>query len=160
QETKIIPIYDFRANDIQELVRYINGRIKAIRLNKELQPPPSPLCGPKSAKVEAVGGTMKAVLIGDHAEEIGNIQQVLEKMGFLVSQLSNGREVLEFARDHQPELVMAIGSMKLPDMSGYELMDKLRTDYPDPPIVRIVVLGEPTDENVLKSFIVNMDATL
>jgi DNA-binding response OmpR family regulator len=103
---------------------------------------------------------MKAILIGDDRNEMDRIRHALEGTNFDVSEAWTGEEVLTIAGENLLDLAVIVGSTELREMSGYELAGRLKTFYVTGPVVTIVVLGDPSDENVLKSFCVGPHATL
>jgi CheY-like chemotaxis protein len=71
------------------------------------------------------GGAAGRVLIVLEEEELGNlIGRILENGGFEGSQVNTGMKALEILRESSFDIVLL--SVYLPDMMGYELLDKLK----------------------------------
>lgn len=63
------------------------------------------------------------LLVDDEPEELSVVIQWIEGGGFKTLLAVSGAEALRLAEAHQPFLV--ISELKLPDMSGYELLEQL-----------------------------------
>jgi CheY-like chemotaxis protein len=70
---------------------------------------------------------MKAILIADDDPDILSIVSMsLETQGYTVHKATNGREAVDLAREHHPDLVLM--DMMMPIVSGYEAVIELRAD--------------------------------
>jgi DNA-binding NarL/FixJ family response regulator len=70
-----------------------------------------------------------------------NAQQDME----LVAQVPTGREAIDYFRKHAAEVILM--DLKLPDISGIELMIAIRTEFPD---ARVVILAGFARENEIR----------
>jgi len=78
------------------------------------------------------------ILVIDDEEPIRDgCRQTLEKSGYTVITAENGEEGIRIARERTPEI--AFVDLKMPSMSGMEIIDILSRDIPD--IVPIVITG-------------------
>ena len=69
----------------------------------------------------------KAILVADDDPDILSIVSMsLETQGYTVYKAANGREAVDLARDHHPDLIIL--DMMMPVMSGYEAITELRAD--------------------------------
>jgi CheY-like chemotaxis protein len=69
----------------------------------------------------------KAILVADDDPDILNIVSVsLEATGYAVYKAGNGREAVELAKQHRPDLILM--DMMMPVMSGYEAITALKAD--------------------------------
>lgn len=69
----------------------------------------------------------KAVLVADDDQDILNIVAVsLEGSGYLVYRAENGRDAVDLAQQHVPDLILM--DMMMPIMSGYEAIATLKSD--------------------------------
>ncbi len=69
----------------------------------------------------------KTVLIADDDPDIlGILAMCLETLGCNVLKATNGREAVDSAREHQPDLILM--DMMMPVMSGYEAVSELKAD--------------------------------
>jgi signal transduction histidine kinase len=78
------------------------------------------------------------ILIIDDEEALRDgCRQVLEKCGYDVLTAEQGIEGIKLAREHEPAL--ALVDLKMPNMSGMEIMEILSQDIPD--IILIMITG-------------------
>lgn len=69
----------------------------------------------------------KAILVADDDPDILSIVAMcLETQGYRVLKASNGREAVDMAREHRPDLVLM--DMMMPVVSGYEAVRELKAD--------------------------------
>jgi CheY-like chemotaxis protein len=69
----------------------------------------------------------KAILVADDDPDILNIVSMsLETQGYSVHKATNGREAVELAKEHHPDLVLM--DMMMPVVSGYEAVAELKAD--------------------------------
>ncbi len=69
----------------------------------------------------------KAILVADDDPDIlGIVSMSLETQGYTVYKATNGREAVDGAREHQPDLVLM--DMMMPVLSGYEAVCELKSD--------------------------------
>ncbi len=78
------------------------------------------------------------ILIIDDEEALRDgCRQVLEKCGYAVLTAEQGIEGIKLAREHEPAL--ALVDLKMPNMSGMEIMEIISQDIPD--IILIMITG-------------------
>jgi two-component system cell cycle response regulator DivK len=69
----------------------------------------------------------KAILVADDDPDILSIVSMsLETQGYTVYKATNGREAVDLARQHHPDLVLM--DMMMPIVSGYEAVSELKAD--------------------------------
>ena len=69
----------------------------------------------------------KSIVVADDDPDILSIVAMsLETQGYEVYKAANGREAVDLARDHHPDLIIL--DMMMPVMSGYEAIAELRAD--------------------------------
>jgi two-component system cell cycle response regulator DivK len=69
----------------------------------------------------------KAILVADDDPDILSIVSMsLETQGYTVHKATNGREAVDLARQHHPDLVLM--DMMMPIVSGYEAVSELKAD--------------------------------
>ena len=69
----------------------------------------------------------KAILVADDDPDILSIVSMsLETQGYDVYRATNGREAVDLAREHHPDLILM--DMMMPVVSGYEAVAELKAD--------------------------------
>jgi CheY-like chemotaxis protein len=69
----------------------------------------------------------KAILVADDDPDILSIVSMsLETQGYTVYKATNGREAVDLAKQHHPDLVLM--DMMMPVVSGYEAVTELKAD--------------------------------
>ena len=68
-----------------------------------------------------------AILVADDDPDILSIVSMsLEAQGYTVHKATNGREAVDLAREHHPDLILM--DMMMPVVSGYEAVGELKAD--------------------------------
>ena len=68
-----------------------------------------------------------AILVADDDPDILSIVSMsLETQGYTVHKATNGREAVDLAREHHPDLILM--DMMMPIVSGYEAVGELKAD--------------------------------
>ena len=82
----------------------------------------------------------KRVLVVDDDESLRRVTQVqLEQAGFETTTAADGTEALNILQKSPADLV--ITDLKMPGMSGIELLRRIRADYPDVLVVMLTAFG-------------------
>ena len=69
----------------------------------------------------------RAILVADDDPDILSIVSMsLETQGYTVHKATNGREAVDLARQHHPDLILM--DMMMPVVSGYEAVGELKAD--------------------------------
>ncbi len=69
----------------------------------------------------------KSILVADDDPDILSIVSMsLEASGYTVHKATNGREAVDLAREHHPDLVLM--DMMMPVVSGYEAVQEIKAD--------------------------------
>ncbi len=77
--------------------------------------------------LKVVTRMQKAILVADDDPDILNIVSVsLEASGYAVLKAGNGREAVDLATRHRPDLILM--DMMMPVMSGYEAVAAIKSD--------------------------------
>jgi two-component system sensor histidine kinase/response regulator len=94
------------------------------------------------------GSKKPVVLIIDDEESIrDSCSQIVAKNGYLVETAENGGEGLEKIKSVHPDLVLV--DLKMPGMSGMEILEKLQTV--DPYIIPVVITGYGTVDSAVEA---------
>src|SRR6516164_8185099 len=82
----------------------------------------------------------KTILVVDDDESLRRVTQLqLEEAGYPVLAASNGTEALVLIEEASPALV--ITDLKMPGLSGLELLSKIRSSRPEITVVMITAFG-------------------
>jgi CheY-like chemotaxis protein len=74
-----------------------------------------------------VRSVANAILVADDDPDILSIVSMsLETQGYTVHKATNGREAVDLARQHHPDLILM--DMMMPVVSGYEAVGELKAD--------------------------------
>ena len=88
----------------------------------------------------------KVILLVEDEPLLGNLlRQRLEREAFKVLLAHDGEEALQVLRDNKPDLILL--DIILPKVSGFELMEKLKSDpaFKKAPIIVVSNLGQESD---------------
>lgn len=86
----------------------------------------------------------RVLLIEDNADLAFGLRASLEIEGYEVLHGATGSAGLERARDDLPDLLVL--DLMLPEMSGYEVLRRLRRFNPDVPVLIMTAKGEEADK--------------
>lgn len=80
------------------------------------------------------------ILVVDDDENLRWVLQTqLEDMGYQVSTAADGLQALEAIGQSPPSLVLT--DLKMPGLSGMDLLDRIRKEYPEVPVVIVTAFG-------------------
>jgi len=90
----------------------------------------------------------KILIVDDDAETLRLIGMMLERQGFIVASLNNGKQALEIAQIEQPDLIVL--DVMMPEVDGYEVTRQLRNDpsLMDIPILMFTAKSQVNDKVV------------
>jgi len=86
----------------------------------------------------------RALLVDDEEELVSTLVERLGYRGIKADYALNGADALRKMCDGSFDVVVL--DLKMPGMSGFELMEILKAKYPDVPVLLITGHGSPTDE--------------
>lgn len=88
---------------------------------------------------------MKQILVVDDEKNIRQLfQEELIDEGYRVAVASGGKEALEKIEKRTPDLIIV--DIRMPDMTGLELMEKVREKYKDLPMIVCTALRALQDD--------------
>lgn len=79
--------------------------------------------------------TRRILLVDDHLTLALTLGKILELQGYAVTTAASGEEALEALQQDRPDIVLS--DVKMPGMSGLELMQQVRGNYPNLPFILI-----------------------
>lgn len=82
---------------------------------------------------DALLESSKVLLVDDQPEVRRVVRRSLARAGYIVVEAWNGRVAIDLAREASFDLV--ISDVRMPDMSGFELLSALQQHDPDLPVV-------------------------
>jgi len=89
---------------------------------------------------------MKILIVEDDPRIAQNIQKGLEEKGFSTEIAFDGQMGWQIAQNGSFDLVIL--DLNMPILNGYEVCERIRTKYPDLPIIILTALGETEDKIV------------
>lgn len=87
------------------------------------------------AVAEAVGNTgLRVIAVDDDFLVLINTVAMLEELGHTAFSASSGKQAIEMLR-RDPDVDLVITDQAMPDMTGTQLVDAMRIEWPDIPII-------------------------
>lgn len=103
----------------------------------------------KAPAVKVSPDTKSILVVEDSKTSRKVIGMVLKREGLQILEATTGEEALELARDHRPNLVLL--DLMLPDMSGYDVLPKMRENEHMKNVPVIMLTGRRNPEDKAKS---------
>jgi CheY-like chemotaxis protein len=101
-----------------------------------MSPTPSvPEAVPDSTTESSLGFKTRLLVVDDEPVILETMTAILEQEGFTVRTAEDGFAALNLLRQSQPDLI--ISDLRMPNMSGFELLSIVRRRYPHIPIIAI-----------------------
>ena len=100
----------------------------------------------KVAEAVPVGGTETILLVEDEEVVRGLARRVLEQAGYSVVEASRAHEALRFCEEHAAEVDLLLTDVVMPEMSGKELADRVKSHRPD---LKMLFMSGYTDEAIV-----------
>lgn len=77
---------------------------------------------------------MKTIVVADDELRIRMLyEEVLSELGYTVHSAKDGSEAWEFFQKYEPDLVIL--DVKMPEMHGFDVLEKIRGQNPDVPVL-------------------------
>ncbi len=85
---------------------------------------------------------IKILLADDHSIVRAGLIRIIEECDDMdvIAEASNGKEALELAKEHMPDV--AILDISMPELDGLEVVDQLKSSYPDLPTIVLTMHEE------------------
>ncbi len=96
---------------------------------------------------------MRVLLVQNELATARNVMQVLKANGGIVDHIDTGEEALELVRHYDYDIVLL--DLVLPDMDGYEVVRRMRSNRIEAPVIVLSALTRPQDK--VKAFSVGAD---
>ncbi|MBP2412156.1 two-component system OmpR family response regulator [Arthrobacter stackebrandtii] len=107
-------------------------------------PQPAPAHEPLPKLTRADGEPIRALVVDDEPELADLMRRGLEMTGWEVRTANDGFAALRTAREFVPDVLVL--DVMMPGMDGVELLQKLRTIYPDVPALFLTAKDAVTDK--------------
>jgi len=93
----------------------------------------------------------KILIVEDNELNMKLFQDLLEVHGYETIQTKDGRETLELAREHDPDLILM--DIQLPEVSGLEVTKLLKEadDLCEIPVIAVTAFAMKGDEEKIRS---------
>jgi two-component system, OmpR family, alkaline phosphatase synthesis response regulator PhoP len=82
----------------------------------------------------------RILVVDDEIEILDTITEHLEREGYAVTRAVDGEEALRKVRNERPDLVLL--DLRLPRLSGFDVLQRLRADHPRVPVVMLTGLDD------------------
>jgi CheY-like chemotaxis protein len=92
----------------------------------------------------------KVLVVDDTADSIMILRSILTNNGFAVTTAQSGLEALEALKKDIPDLVLL--DVMMPEMSGLEVLERIRSNAVTSKIPVILVTAKTQDEDVLAGY--------
>ena len=86
------------------------------------------------------------LIVDDTPANLRLLSHVLSKNGYNFLEASNGKEAVQIAKEHEPDLILL--DIMMPDMNGYEVIKEIKSDklIQDVPIIFLSSLTDTDDK--------------
>ncbi len=87
----------------------------------------------------------RVMVVDDNREMRTALKATLENAGHEVSEVGDGRDIVEIVRDGAPDVILL--DVVMPEVDGFEALEKLRTDPAtrDTAVIMVTARGHRTD---------------
>jgi signal transduction histidine kinase len=96
-------------------------------------------------QIQSRAETITILIAEDSPTQAERLKHILEHQGYAVIAAVNGRAAVEMARQQKPTLI--ISDVLMPEMDGYQLCEKIKSDpqLRDIPVILVTTLSDPHD---------------
>jgi CheY-like chemotaxis protein len=87
-------------------------------------------------------GMLGRVLVVDDEVQVGAmLRELLGELGYAVKIAVRGTEALQLVPIFQPDVILL--DLQMPEMSGVQVLDHLRREHPDTPVIIVTGNADP-----------------
>jgi two-component system, cell cycle response regulator DivK len=107
------------------------------------------MCGPPESGIEM--DQKKILIVEDNELNMKLFHDLLEVHGYTTLQTKDGREALQLAREHRPDLILM--DIQLPEVSGLEVTKWIKADdeLKSIPVIAVTAFAMKGDEEKIRS---------
>lgn len=107
------------------------------------------LCAPPQSGIEM--DQKKILIVEDNELNMKLFHDLLEVHGYTTLQTKDGREALQLAREHRPDLILM--DIQLPEVSGLEVTKWIKADdeLKSIPVIAVTAFAMKGDEEKIRS---------
>jgi len=110
---------------------------------------------PVEARPQTLPRGSETILLVEDEEIVRAVaRQVLEQAGYTVLEAANGKEALLTLAGHTGPVDLVVSDVVMPHMSGRELIDQLKTEWPN---IRALLMSGYTDDAVVRHGILSAE---
>ncbi|MBI3785340.1 MAG: response regulator [Deltaproteobacteria bacterium] len=99
---------------------------------------------------ETRAGSVHVLVVDDNQDSVIIMRGMLEPRGFKVSSASTGSQALAAIKREPPDVVLL--DVMMPEMSGLEVLQRLKEEYQTGKIPVILVTAKTQDDDVVKGY--------
>ena len=92
----------------------------------------------------------KVLVVDDNIDSITILRSILETNGFAVRTAQSGREALDLLAQEVPDVILL--DVMMPEMSGLEVLERIKTTHTTSRLPVILVTAKMQDEDVLTGY--------
>jgi DNA-binding response OmpR family regulator len=92
----------------------------------------------------------KILVVDDNIDSIMILRSILESQGFQVFTAQNGPDALDAVSRERPDLILL--DVMMPQMSGIEVLERLKTTHATSKVPVIMVTAKIQDEDVMTGY--------
>jgi DNA-binding response OmpR family regulator len=90
------------------------------------------------------------LVVDDNLDSIMILRSILETQGFSVLVAQGGHEALAVLKRETPDVILL--DVMMPEMSGYEVLEKIKTTHATSKVPVIMVTAKMQDEDVMTGY--------
>ncbi len=92
----------------------------------------------------------RVLVVDDNPDSLVIVRGLLEPRGYEVEEASSGLQALELIRARRPDIVLL--DVMMPEMSGFEVLQKIKEDPETALLPVILVTAKTADEDVVQGY--------